>query len=470
MSDRLELRILPPMIGNMTFHRSRPLASTTKFCLSWMTLGAVILVLAFSSPARAISLLRDADMEFALKQVATPILRAAGLSPARVKILVVDDPNLNAFVVSNDAIFIHAGLISRLNRAEALQGVIAHEAAHIANGHITRRLTNLGAARTAAGLGTALAAIAAAAGGAEAGAAVALGTRSSAERAFLRHTRAEESSADQSALRYMSAAGVDPKGMLDVLDLFRGQDALSERRQDAYVRSHPLTRDRYRAVSAYAQAVGNKASNAQANYWYQRAKGKLTAYKRAPRWTLTRAGESGHKDIALMRQAIAHHRNSNTKRALSAIDKAISLRPNDAYFLDLRGEILMGSRNFAAAAQTYGRAVKRAPRDGLILAGYGRALLATGQIKAARSALEKARAIDFRDGIMLRDLAQAYAKSGQTGMAALVTAERYALRGQLKNAGIHAKRATDLLSEGSGPWQRAQDVLLASQRAARKRR
>jgi len=106
----------------------------------------------------------------------------------------------------------------------------------------------------------------------------------------------------------------------------------------------------------------------------------------------------------------------------------------------------------------------------LILAGYGRALLATGNVNTARDVLEQARAIDFRDGSMLRDLSVAYARSGQRGMASLVTAERYALSGRLEDAGIHAKRATDLLPEGSGPWQRAQDVLLASERAAKKRR
>jgi len=103
-------------------------------------------------------------------------------------------------------------------------------------------------------------------------------------------------------------------------------------------------------------------------------------------------------------------------------------------------------------------------------ASYGRALLANGNVKSALSALERARAIDFRDGSMLRDLSVAYAKTGQRGMASLITAERYALRGRLKDAGIHAKRATELLPEGSGPWQRAHDVLLASNRAAKKRR
>lgn len=431
-----------------------------------MLLLAALLAL----PAQAVTLLRDADIEYALKQLATPVLKAAGLSPARVKLLLVDDPNMNAFVVSNDAIFIHSGLMSRLERADMLQAVIAHEAAHIANGHISRRITNLGSARTAAGLGSALALIVAAAGGGEAAGGIAIGAASSAQRRFLQHTRSEEASADQSGLRYLKSAGISPMGFLDVMRLFRGQETLSVGRQDPYVRSHPLSRDRIRAIEAFANAYGGEVPPDQrSDYWFARAKGKLTAFKRSPRWTARRAGESGFKDVRLMREAVAAHRQSKTKAALRAIDQAIALRPDDPFYHDLKGQILIETRQFNAAVNAYGRGVRLAPREALIQAGYGRALLASGNVSAAMKALERARAIDFRDGSMLRDLSVAYAKSGKTGMAALVTAERYALVGRLDDAGIHAKRATGLLATGSGPWQRAQDVLIASERAAKAR-
>lgn len=439
---------------------------------SLLTRASILfLVLALAQPASAVTLLRDAGMEYGLKQVATPVLKAAGLSPARVKILVVDDSSLNAFVVGVDAIYVHSGLLSRMDNAAMLQGVIAHEAAHIVNGHITRRLTNLGAARTAAALGIALAALAAAAGTAEGATGIAIGTQSAAQRAFLRHTRAEESSADQSALRYLKSAGIPTSGLLDVMRLFRGQEALSGNRQDPYVRSHPLSRDRVRVIESFAAAYPGPAENtAASDYWFQRVKGKLTAYKRAPRWTMRRLGETGYADVRLIREAVAHNRNSNVKKAVGAVDKALAQRPQDPFLHDLRGEVLMDARQFGAAVNAYGRAVQLAPRDGLIQAGYGRALLAAGRVKEARGALERARAIDFRDGSMLRDLSVAYARSGQKGMASLVTAERYALSGRLQDAGIHAKRAVGLLPEGSGPWRRASDVLIAAERAAKKRR
>ena len=434
------------------------------------SIPAIILWLLAQSAA-AQGLLRDADIEYGLKQLAAPILNAAGLGPSRVKLLVINDSSLNAFVVSNDAIFIHYGLINRVDSAEMLQGVIAHEAAHIANGHITRRMNNLASTRTAAGFGVALAAVAAAAGGSgKAASGILLGTQSSAQRRFFMHTRAEEASADQSGVRYMSAAGVDPTGMSDVMKLFSGQELLSETRQDPYLRSHPLSRDRMRALEGYTAAYGKtRPGNPDAAYWFARVKGKLSAYTRSPKWTLRRLDDSGYKDVRFLREAIAEHRQSRTKQALKAIDAAIALRPDDPFLHDQRGQILLETRNFTAAVNAYGRAVQLAPNDPLVLSGYGRALLINDDVKRALQVLEKARTIDFRDGSMLRDLSVAYAKSGQQGMAAVVTAERYALAGRMEDAGIHAKRAAGLLSEGSGPWQRAQDVLIASERAAKRR-
>ena len=434
------------------------------------SIPAIILWLLAQSAA-AQGLLRDADIEYGLKQLAAPILNAAGLGPSRVKLLVINDSSLNAFVVSNDAILIHYGLINRVDSAEMLQGVIAHEAAHIANGHITRRMNNLASTRTAAGFGVALAAVAAAAGGSgKAASGILLGTQSSAQRRFFMHTRAEEASADQSGVRYMSAAGVDPTGMSDVMKLFSGQELLSETRQDPYLRSHPLSRDRMRALEGYTAAYGKtRPGNPDAAYWFARVKGKLSAYTRSPKWTLRRLEDSRYKDVRFLREAIAEHRQSRTKQALKAIDAAIALRPDDPFLHDQRGQILLETRNFTAAVNAYGRAVQLAPNDPLVLSGYGRALLINDDVKRALQVLEKARTIDFRDGSMLRDLSVAYAKSGQQGMAAVVTAERYALAGRMEDAGIHAKRAAGLLSEGSGPWQRAQDVLIASERAAKRR-
>lgn len=428
---------------------------------------SLIMTLLLGAPARALTLLRDPDIEYALKQISTPILKAAGLSPTRTDILVIDDHSLNAFVVDRSAIFIHSGLILKMKNAAMLQSVIAHEAAHITNGHLVRRPVAIRNARTAAGIGAVLAgAAAAASGNSQVIAGAVAGASNSAMRLLMVHTRAQENAADQSGLRYMANAGVDPQGAVEVMEIFRGQEALSASRQDAYARTHPLSSDRYRVVKRLATGyAGHTKPNPKADYWFARAKGKLSAFQRSPKWTLNRAGEYGFQDVKLMRQAVAYHRQSNLRKALKAMDGAIAARPKDPYYHELRGQILMESRQIKSAISAYGQAVNLAPNNALILGSYGRSLLAGGQVKKAAQVLEKSRARDGRDPRVVRDLAAAHAKLGNNGMASVLTAERYAMSGRLKDAGIHAKRASDLLPRGSAAWQRAQDVLSASKAA-----
>ena len=430
----------------------------------------VVLCLTSAAPAAAVRLLRDADLEYGLYILSFPILRAAGLSPTRTRILVVDDDRLNAFVIDHSAIYLHSGLIQKVRSARVLQAVIAHEAAHISNGHIARRMTNLKSARTAAGLGLALAAVAAAAGGGEAAAGVGALTSSLAQRSFLAHTRAEESAADRSAAAYLKFAGVSPTGLIELHEAFQAQESLNINRKDPYSGSHPLTTDRIRAARDYVARYGDIGpTDPEFDYWFARIKGKLSAFKRAPKWTRRRVEGEISPDVRNMRLAVAWHRESNMAQALAALNRALALRPDDPYYLDLRGQILMENRRTDAAISAYRQAAELAPRNSLIQGSLGRALLADGQPRAALEPLERARSGDYRNAYVLRDLGQAYAHLGQDGMAALATAERFALQGEMTDAARHARRALALLPEGSAPWRRAEDVLVTAERMTKRK-
>ena len=425
-----------------------------------LRLAAFVSLITCAQIAHSAGLLRDSDIEEGLSRLAAPVLIAAGLSPVSTKVLVVDDDRLNAFVIDRRHIFLHSGLILRSKTPEMLQSVIAHEAAHIANGHIARRRQALQLSRNAANFGTALAvAVGAAIGSGEAATGIALGVRGSATRKFLSHSRAEESSADQSALGYMVRSGINPMGMVDTLDIFVGQENLVVGRQDPYVRSHPLTRDRMRSVETMAMAHDDLPSDPDMVYWHARVVGKLSAFQRAPSWTLGRVKDSHTEDIKHMRSAIAHGRAGNLTSAIQSIDRALALRPDDPFYLDLKAELYMRNRAFSDSARAYKKAHDLRPKDAIILAGYGRALLADGKFSRALDILEQARVRDFRNSALLRDLGVAYSKLGKHAMASLVTAERYALRGRIKDAKMHANRAAAGLPVGSPSWQRAQDVI-----------
>ena len=88
--------------------------------LSAMLASLALLLPSPQSAANAQSILRDAETERLLKDLANPLIDAAGLDRRSVQIILINDPSINAFVAGGQAIYIHSGLI---NAADGLTGL-----------------------------------------------------------------------------------------------------------------------------------------------------------------------------------------------------------------------------------------------------------------------------------------------------------------------------------------------------------
>ena len=135
--------------------------------LSHIAAFLAVLLLA-AHPAVAQSVLRDAETEALLADMAAPLVDAAGLAPGNVDIVLINDPSINAFVAGGQAVYIHAGLIDAADTANEVQGVIAHELGHITGGHVVRFSEGVSAASNISILSLLLGVGAALAGGGEA--------------------------------------------------------------------------------------------------------------------------------------------------------------------------------------------------------------------------------------------------------------------------------------------------------------
>lgn len=434
-------------------------------------LGALSICAAGS--AHAAGLIRDAEIEATLKKLSTPIFNAAGLSPESVDIIILNDNAINAFVFGGRNMVFHTGILKELKRPEELMGVMAHEAGHITGGHLTRRELQIREMRGPLMAGLFLSALAGAATG-EAGVAIAgaSGTQSVLNRSLLAYSRSEELSADQAGASYMERAGIDPAYILEVLKIFRGQEVFQAGNVDPFAITHPLSTDRLALLEDRVARSPAKGKNASPElvYWYERMRAKLSAFTNRPETTLSRLEQQNDPDseINLLRRAVALHRLPNPSGALEAVDRLIAMRPNDAYYEELKGQILFESGRGAEAVEPYRKAVALAPHEDLIRGGLGRALLALndpGLDAEALATLEQAAAAGGADPAILRDLALAYARAGQEGMAALATAERFAMSGEPQDALRHARRALDLLPNGSPGWLRADDIRAVTEQA-----
>lgn len=435
-------------------------------------LPGLVLALGLATGAGARGLIRDAGLEHALMQLAFPLMTAAGLPYGRVPVLIVNDLSLNAFVIDGRAVFLHAGLFLRLDTPQEVQAVIAHELAHVTNNHFTQRGIAAQNAQLATVLGMAAGVIAGIASGEPtAGLGIASGSAGSARARFFTHTRAEETAADRSGMRFLARSGIDPMALAEAMEIFAWQETDAPSHNDQYLRSHPMSRDRMRAIRSYAEVLGPQTSDSElAAYWFHRAQAKLSAYLRDPKYTFQRYPASDTSDAGHIARALAQYKTGQAMAAAAELDAVLTTRPDDAYIHELKGWIAIESNRIDAAVAAYGRAAELAPRESQILAGYGRALLAQNTDASNRQAvsvLSSARARDRYDVRLLRDLALAHARQGDDGMASLYTAERYALSGDFKSAAIQARRAEALLPVGSPGWAQAQDIIGDAQRQSR---
>ncbi|WP_299132700.1 M48 family metalloprotease [uncultured Amaricoccus sp.] len=435
-------------------------------------LAAVLSAMVAAGPAGAASMIRDAEIERTLAHIANPILRAASVTPSSVHIYVVNDRELNAFVAGGQNIFINTGLLTKLGSIDELRAVIAHETGHIAGGHLARRDQSLQGSKGMAILGMIGAAAVTIGGSPEAGMAIAAGSQQVAKREMLSHSRGEEAAADQAGLRFMVSAGADPTAVLTVINRFAGQEALMPSQMDPYARTHPLWGDRVAMLEERVATLpkGTPPSEEEV-YWHKRMVAKLEGFLKAPAQTLKTYPPSDTSETAALARAIAYHRQPDVARGTRQMEALLASRPDDPFYLELKGQFLLESGDAAGAVAAYRRAVEFAPKEPLLLGGLGRALLNTGDdgdTAEARAALTSSVRLDKANPSVLRDLALAEARLGNEGAAALATAERFAIEGKMPDAARNAIRAADLLPTGSPGWRRAQDLITMTRRVKRR--
>jgi predicted Zn-dependent protease len=209
---------------------------------------ALLLAFAAAPPAAAQSILRDSETELLFRDISRPLIQAAGLDPANVKVVLLNDPEINAFVAGGQIVYIHSGLLTEADNVNQLQGVIAHELGHVAGGHILRMGEGAGAATKISILSLVLAAAAIAAGAPpDAGMGIMMAGQRAAIGNFMAFTRAQESSADLAGASYLSKSGISGKGSLEFFKKLQNQEyRLAVYSRDSYDRTHPLSQERIR--------------------------------------------------------------------------------------------------------------------------------------------------------------------------------------------------------------------------------
>ncbi len=419
------------------------------------------------SIASAQSVLRDAEIEQWLQDYSYPIFRAAGIDPPSVNILIIGDPTPNAFAGGLN-MGIHTGLITTADTPNQIEGVIAHEAGHIAGGHTARTADAISQASTPIILSLILAAGAIAAGAPEAGIGLLGLGQNIAIGNFLTYSRGQEATADQAALSYLQATGNSPQGLIEFFGKLRNEQIIRGFKVNPYLQSHPLAIERMSALQAKAEAsphVGVKDSPeeiARLNL----LKGKINGFLMEPNVAFRKYPLTDQSQEARYARSVAYYRNGDLDKALKEIDRLISEKPDDPYFHELKGQMLFESGKVEDSIAPHARSVELAPAKALLKINLGRALAATDDaehLKKAVKELKGALQLEPDNAFAWFELARAYGGLDQEPLANLATAESRYYVGKRAEAAQFARRARAGLKEGTPEWRRASDIMVAAQ-------
>ena len=188
---------------------------------------------------------------------------------------VLNSPIVNALALPGGHIYVSRGLLALVGNEAELAGVLGHEIGHVTARHHAQRESS----QTVAGVASLGVSIL----GAIAGLPLMQGTQMLAGAFLAGYTRDQEYEADLLGIRYLNAAGYDPKAMATFLAKLNAWTTLEEtllgrdsKDRVDYLATHPNTEDRVRqALAAAGLSPSTVAPMVGTNVYLDRIDGLL---------------------------------------------------------------------------------------------------------------------------------------------------------------------------------------------------
>ena len=423
----------------------------------------LLLFFLLSISSNTLGFIRDSEIENLIKDIIAPIANAANQDKKKLKIFIIDNKQLNAFVTPGQKIFIFSGLILNSKSSNTLEGVIAHELGHITGRHHIKIYEQLERSRaiTLAGLilGTAVSAIT---GDPNAAAAIAGGALSTSGRSLLNFSRIQEGSADQAGYSFLKKSGKSLCGIISFLELLENMQISYQ--ENAYTQSHPLTRERINDAKNAAKDENCEIKNSELliDEKYKFIQAKLIGFT-DPENTLSSIKNNSkfnddQKNYAL---AIANYKLFNLKKGNELINKLIKKYPSNPYFYELKAQMLRENGFLKESLNKYLIVNKLLPNDPLIQIELAHTLLSLDSKKNLDKAIKKlleAQKKESENNKLWYLLSVAYGRNSEIGKSRYASAYSSYLKGDDAMALSFIERAKKIIKKNSATWTKLIDL------------
>ena len=271
--------------------------------------------------------------------------------------------------------FVTVGTLIAADSQNEICGILAHETGHIEGGHILRhKLRNQEIQRITLASMLLGGAAGLAAGRPDVSIAAILGSQGTAINSMLTYQVSEERSADEAAVKLLKRINQSPRGMLNFMKKIQKQNTIQGIEETSYFRTHPITSERINFLEkatkdSHAPDRGNQEKE------FLRIKAKIYAYIEEPEQTFIKYPLSDNSAEARYARSIAYFKDMKMDSAIALINGLINEEPNNPYFYELRGQMLLETGKIGPAVENYKQALKIKPHSSLFKLNLAQAML-----------------------------------------------------------------------------------------------
>ncbi|MCF8107295.1 MAG: M48 family metalloprotease, partial [Desulfohalobiaceae bacterium] len=201
---------------------------------------------------------------------------------------ILDDEAVNAFALPGGFIYVTRGIMAYFENEAQLVGVLGHEIAHVTGKHTVIRMSKSVLAQVGFGMAQILAPELKG---------LAPAARAGLQLLFLKFSREDETEADILGVRYMRNVNVDPRELIDVMEMLARVSQDEEKGSiPQWASTHPLPENRRETITSHLKTVSRRLYEPVERSSYLRRLDGMT-YGKDPRDGIVRGNHFYHPDL-----------------------------------------------------------------------------------------------------------------------------------------------------------------------------
>lgn len=410
----------------------------------------------------------DPIIKYYVERQITELAQYSDLREGIMNVIVVDNPNINAFAAPGGVVGINLGLLLYAEDVHEYSSVIAHELAHLSQRHFARGVEEQRAQSIPLIASLIAAIIIGVAGGGNAAIAALGSAQAAAQASQLRYSRSRETEADRVGFNTLVRANHDPAAMSRMFERMQRAYRFT-RKPPEFLLTHPLSETRIADARNQALDVPRGNYKDSVDYQLMRTRAEVHYQKNPAQGAAIYRNKlrDNPSDLAASYGlALSLSNNEEHDKALAIAQDLVQVNPQSILYQSAYAELLINADQLDQARENLSHRLVLNPDNAPLSALYAQALSLSGRYEEAEDVLERQSLKRPRDVDVWYNLAEVAGLAGNITGVHLARAEYFYLHGAYNRSIQHLEYAQRLVKRTNSQLnsklsQRIQDLRTA---------